>query len=754
MSKSTPTGIHRILIVTGHARIHIDGMRHVASVIFMRFCIGMSRALLIISLSLFTSLAIPAPPNPSYYFNVDVVTGELHPKFPQSALKFMQALDGCCFAAPQRNLQPDGVEYVLALKVDFVDVPGLRTGTELTQYLFDTDGVSLKTYYWENSYGQMDIQPGPLGGVVPAGNRWVRAKKPMGYYGEGGGVNVVRSQELVREVCQAVDASIDFSQYDRDKDGRVEHVFIIHSGNDNATSGVPEDIWSALIPGIGLTVDSVLIDTAVLVAEEPDFEYPHLGIYFHEFFHNFGAPDIYGLNFTDARDNKWSLMGAFGPYQGPDVRGFGNGLAPSHIMGYLKWDFDGRPENGRVGWIEPVTITQNGNFSIPSFALPPKTDKLFKIDITNLANRFGDSLGRNVSEFFLIENRYKASGTRFDTYLPESGILIWHIDERYVRPVGSFDASQQIWLEDPTDPEHIGISETGTGFIDIQRITNGAAYSADDGQTSFTPGSLPNSNANDGTVTGISITNIGPEGLTVPISVSFGDTYEPNDTFARAFPIRYGQLYESFIFDATDTRDIYQLEVLKGITIRVTLTHVSRLQKYALFLMDGRNEIRKEADLDISSSNPAELITNSIRLQLVYQPDVTGTFYIIIESDGGFSNVDSYRLQVEQLEAGAFGIASLRIYPNPLRLDDGMMNFEYQLAASQTADSVKLEIFSLAGDIVYNDMHREVFSGGTFQWRGVTRTGSQIAPGIYVYRISASQADISTQEIGKVILLK
>ncbi len=717
----------------------------------------MCRTLLIISLILFTHLCIAciaAPPNPYRFFDVDAVTGKLEPKSPESAAKFLEALDGCCFAAPQRSLQPDGVEYVLALKVDFVDMPGRRSGAELTRYLFDTEGVSLKTYYWENSYGQMDVQSGPLGGVIPAGNEWIRAKKPMSYYGEGAGVNVIRSQELVREVCEAVDASVDFSQYDRDKDGVVDHVFIIHSGNDNAASAVPEDIWSVLTPGINLELDGVLIETAVLVAEEPDFEKPHLGIYFHEFFHDFGAPDIYGLNFTDARDHKWGLMGAFGPYQGPEVLGLGNGLAPSHIMGYLKWDFDARPENGRVGWIEPVTITQNQSISIPSFELPPKTDKLFKIDITKPAAGFEKLSLPGASEFFLIENRYKASGATFDTYLPESGILIWHIDETRVRPLGSFDASEQIWLEDPTDPEHIGISDPVTKFIDIQSITNGAAYSADDGQTSFTPGSLPNSNANDGTVTGISITNIGHEGFTVPLRVSFGDTYEPNDTFASAFPLRYGQLYESFLFDASDMRDIYQLEVIKGVTIRVTLADVPFGQEYRLFLVKGVGEIIQETYLDIPDSVRATPLTDSVGLQLIYQPDVTGTFYIVIESDSGFSSVDSYLLQVEQLEAGAFALSEFRIYPNPLRVGDGMMKFEYRLAASQTADTVKLEIFSLAGDMVYSETHRDVFSPGTFEWQAVTRQGSPIAAGIYIYRISAIQADISGQQIGKVSILK
>ena len=215
-----------------------------------------------------------------------------------------------------------GIEYVLALKIDFADMPGRREGAAFDKYLFASEGVSLKTYYRENSYGQMDIQPGPMGGVIPKGNTWIRAKKPMTYYGEG--VRILgRYRELVREACEAVDATVDFSQYDRDTDGIVDHIILIHSGNDQASTGIIDyDIQSLLIPAVNAVHDGVRVDTAAIVAEEPDFEHPHLGIYFHEFFHDFGAPDVYNFDFTDARDHKWGLMSQFGPYQGPEgIRG-------------------------------------------------------------------------------------------------------------------------------------------------------------------------------------------------------------------------------------------------------------------------------------------------------------------------------------------------------------------------------------------------------------------------------------------------
>ena len=201
-------------------------------------------------------------------------------------------------------------------------------------------------------------------------------------------------------------------------------------------------------------------------------------------------------------------MGQFGPYQGEIINGIGSGLQPSHISGYLKWDLTHDLKTARLGWIQPVEIKENvSNLSIPSFQLPPHENKLFKIDIPGKVNAFGDS-----TEFFLIENRYRESGALFDTRLPESGILIWHIDESAVRPPGAIDAANQIWLEDPNDPEHFGISPHNPDIIDLRTITDGAAYSADDNQTSFTPSTRPSSGANDGTVSKISIINIGPGG--------------------------------------------------------------------------------------------------------------------------------------------------------------------------------------------------------------------------------------------------
>ncbi len=707
---------------------------------------------------IFTTLSFAAPPNPYLYFDIDPTTGELKPK-PSAGhnselgvSRYLQALDGCCLAREQSILQPDGIEYVLALKIDFSDQPGKRTSAEFNEYLFAETGVSLKTYFRENSYHQMDVQPGPVGGVLPAGNKWIRAQKPMRYYGEGVR-NVTRYRELIAEACRAVDATVDFSKYDRDKDGIVDHLFIIHAGNDEATTEEDDDIWSILTPSVNVIIDGVRVDTAIVVAEEPGFDKPHLGIYFHEFFHDFGAPDVYGLNFTDARDHKWGLMGAFGPYQGQNIFGIGNGLAPSHIMGYLKWDFDARPENGRLGWIKPVNITQSGQVSVPSFELSPKTDKLFKIDIPHARESYtiigGESpLQTTVTnrEFFLIENRYKDSGATFDTYLPESGILIWHIDETQVRRLGSYDAGQQIWLEDPNDPEHFGIRPDDPGFIDIQTVTAGAAYSADDDQTAFTPGTLPNSSANNGTPSGISITNIGPEGIIMQMLVSFGDTYEPNDTIETAFPIFYSQPYYSFLYDASDTQDYYQVEAARGKTVRAILSDIPVNLDYRLSLLTMTGKT-----VAIGEKAP-----DALGYQILYQPMTQQTLYLKVTSDGGFSSVASYKLLVEQLDPESFALTQTRVYPNPFRpsASTSEMTFAYQLSASQSAETVSLEIFTIKGEKVYSKTHQNVFAPGKFQWDGSNLRGTPLASGIYIYHIAATQGNSVVRDIGKLSILR
>ena len=688
-----------------------------------------------------TTFCYAAPPNPYLFFDMDPATGEFRPKLPESGREFRRALEGCCFVREQAVVQPDGIEYVLGIKVDFLDQIGSRTGAEIDGFLFGEKEVSLKTYYREVSYGQMNVQPGPAGGVVPRGDRWVRATKPMTYYGEGR-ISEAQCRELTRESCMAVDAMVDFSQYDRNKDGVVDHVFIIHAGDDEASTLKPTDIWSILVRGVNIILDGVRIESASIVAEEPSFAKPHLGIYFHEFFHDFGAPDVYGAPFTDPSDHKWGLMGGFGPYQGDLVDGIGNGLSPSHIIGYLKWDFDARPENGRHGWIKPVEIKETATqLSVPSFELPPAHNVLFKIDIPGKINRVGNS-----TEFFLIENRNRRSGAMFDTHLPESGVLIWHIDETVFRPpTVHFDAAGQIWLEDPNDPKHLGVNPNNPDQIDIRFVTDGAAYSADDNQISFTPASRPNSNANDGTPSGIAITNIGAEGGLISLLVSFGDTYEPNDYLETAYSIELNQEYESFLFNTDDMRDYYRLDAVAGNTIVIMLTDTPHDVECQLSLFDA-------AGRKIRDGVTAE-VTNQ---HIVFKPAKTEPLFILVESRAGFNPLNSYHLTVREgeIESGKLQISRVRVYPNPLPHGESRITFDFTIPDFQLVDEIELDVLTTAGDLVHTALLHDVIGAGRFVWDLEFNQNPAIATGVYLYVLSASRNEQYVREFGKMAVIR
>ena len=304
-----------------------------------------------------------------------------------------------------------------------------------------------------------------------------------------------------------------------------------------------------------------------------------------------------------------------------------------------------------------------------------------------------------------------------------------------MRPPGAIDAASQIWLEDPSDPKHYG----------IRTITDGAAYSADDDETSFTPASDPNSNANDGTTSKISITNISFEGQTMTISVAFGDTYEPNDDLTEAFPIEFDQTYESFIADEKDKRDLYQFNAIPGQAIVATLTTNSDAVDYQLSILDRSGRY-------IATAEPDKVA----ELQVVYQPEHTDTYLISVESLSGFSGVDSYRLTVNAVEtrSGQLKLARVRVFPNPMRSEHSEMIFSYTIPDFQLAEEVELEIFNVAGDLVHADVRQNVIGSGQFRWNGRNAGNEILATGIYIFLISATQGEQIVQTSDKIGLVR
>lgn len=645
-----------------------------------------------------------APPHPRLF--LQQLDRALKPSLSIMGADVLQFRDPDIPRAEYRQ-QPDGVEYILAILIDFSDQPAQRPASDFDNAIFGDSGTSMKLYYEEVSYGQLHIQPGYLNGVLPGQGRWYRASKPMSHYGEGAGtVNTSRYSELAEEACKAVDSDVDFSRYDRDGDGYIDHLMIIHAGNDEASSGVAEDIWSAVIDSVPGVYDGVRASSAMIVAEDPGNQAINVGIYCHEFFHEFGAPDLYSW---DRPVGHWCLMGYFGPYQD-------DGQHPSHISGYLKWDFDANPFNGIEGWMKPIEIASHGDHSVDSFEIS-EGNRLYKVNIP----------GKHGREYFLIENRNKLSGAIYDTHLPESGVVIWHIDEN--EPI-SFTNARRAWVEDPGDPTHRRLG----------KATEGAAYSEDDDQTSFTPATEPDSSTNDGEYTGIIITDIGPEGMSMPFTLFTGDTYEPNDSINNAFGLlEYGKEYSSYIRDDKDI-DFFKFRVDSDRNIIIYLENIPEGLDYDLQALDSQGQ---PVDASVKQQQTEEILD--------FRTRTPGIYHVVVSSRDGYSATQPYSLTVDSMPLAPGIIAISKVYPNPGPGGKEAIWFDYKLLDS--AESLTLDIYTLTGTLIYTYSISSVDRTGRFSWDARTDTGARVASGIYVYALKAELNGETDVETGKIAIV-
>ena len=229
------------------------------------------------------------------------------------------------------------------------------------------------------------------------------------------------------------------------------------------------------------------------------------------------------------------------------------------------------------------------------------------------------------------------------------------------------------------------------------------------------------------------------------ISVAFGDTYEPNDELAEAFPIEFDQTYESFIASKKDKRDLYQFNAISGEAIVATLTAKPDTVDYQLSILDASGQyiaVAKRVKIN--------------ELQIVFQPEETDTYYISVESLSGFSEVHSYLLNVNTVEtrSGQLRLAEVRAFPNPMRADNNEMVFSYTIPNFQLADSVELEIFNIVGDLVHAEVRQNVIGSGQFRWDGKSTANEPLATGVYIFAISATQGEQTVHIVDKIGLVR
>jgi immune inhibitor A len=405
----------------------------------------------------------------------------------------------------------------LAILIKFSDKNSSVAAAEFDTLLFVNQQGTVRNYYNEVSYGQLDIVTVNLPSTVG----WVTAPSTYAYYcnGQNGtGSYPQNCQKLCEDVVALVDASVDFSQYDNDDDGYVDALILVHTGPGAEFTLSDNDIWShqwaTFLPPLK---DGVYIYNYCIMPEywnsAGDIT---CGVFCHELGHIFGLPDLYD---TDSPADsygigKWSIM-SYGSWNGPS----GMGDYPAHFDAWSRI---------QLGFTSYVNVTAN----------------MSDVNIISVENegsiyRLWSSGGAG-DEYYLVENRQKSG---YDTYLPGAGLLIWHIDD-------SQSSNDNQWYPGHTGSGHYLVAlEQADSLFELEKKLSagntGDPFPGSTSRTVFSPFTTPNSNTYDGENTYVSVSNISPSGatMTADFQVSFASGIDnPSE---QSLP-QYARLSQNF----------------------------------------------------------------------------------------------------------------------------------------------------------------------------------------------------------------
>ena len=183
---------------------------------------------------------------------------------------------------------------------------------------FDYDGAtgSVHDYFIDGSGGKFNLTFDVYGPVV--------LSKDISFYGQSVQGEDLNAWNMAIEACTQLDDEIDFSIYDRDKDGAVDNIYIFYAGQGEATGGPAYTVWQhaaeiEAITGKQYVFDGVRVNRYACSNELRPIVNPatgasemHLegiGTVCHEFTHVLGFPDLYDTSGSGyLTPGNWTIM--------------------------------------------------------------------------------------------------------------------------------------------------------------------------------------------------------------------------------------------------------------------------------------------------------------------------------------------------------------------------------------------------------------------------------------------------------------
>lgn len=302
--------------------------------------------------------------------------------------------------------------------------------------------VSMRSYFRSASYNQIDIStsfyPSPAGNAI----RSYRDTHPRSYYqpydsttNTNGYTSYTERQNreftLLESAVQYVNDSFPVPStlnIDCNGDNRVDNVCFVVSGTFTGWSDLlwPHQ-WSIYDRYVYLNGKRVY--TFNLQLENSGSHYFSVSTFCHEMFHTLGAPDLYHYyHYTNVSPaGSWDLMHS-------------NTTPPQHMSAFMKYRYG--------NWIDTIPeIVNPGRYTLRSLGSGAE----------NFCYRIPS---QDPSQFYLLE--YRRRSDRYESALPDDGLLIWRINTRYNGNAGFDDSAtfDEVYLFRPN-----GTDDTTGGYV-------------------------------------------------------------------------------------------------------------------------------------------------------------------------------------------------------------------------------------------------------------------------------------------------
>ncbi len=366
---------------------------------------------------------------------------------------------------------PKDEVWGLTFLVDFSDAAPAFTADEIDDWLnqqgynrFGLNG-SVRDYFYDNSNGMLEFRNSVHG--------FYRAQRPKSYYEGGSGYQ--RAGELFAELIDYFDPTVDFSDFDKDNDGRVDAISIVYAGRAETWG---QGLWPHASSSWE-SRDGVRLSRYMMMAMGT-----RLGLYTfcHEAGHMlFGWPDLYGFG-------DYCIMGNATSQENP-----------AGVNDFFRAD---------QGWIPQIEVDENTN---AVFTATPNGSGYRYLNSADSGECFFWSNIQNMGRWEVLRG---------------SGILVLHFDEK----IGRNDPPNPLGLAvvQADGYDQLGVTmwpRPGSDPADFFHQARNAEFSSD---------TRPASRWNNGTPSGLRIYDVSAISDEMTFSVGTGPLPEPDAGAAGA----------------------------------------------------------------------------------------------------------------------------------------------------------------------------------------------------------------------------